>query len=966
MSYFGVSTRNGVGLGLGTVPSLTNTPLGYRLAPSLDLSFAGSDALSPAITFSRTTNATLTNSAGLIANAPMNLLTFSEQFDNAAWTKGNITVNANSTAAPDGATTADTLNEGTATNYHNLTGAVVAAGTYTVSLFAKNINAQYLVLTLTKSAGEYCSVVYDTVGGTVANSTAAGPGFSVSSTSIVSGANGWYRCVMTCVIPNSANFNIGLSNSTTTGSFGLSSYTGTSRQMSVWGAQLELGSTATTYNPTTVKNLLGFTENFDNAAWTKSNAFVQTNLLTYSQDFDNAAWTKSNATIAANSVVAPDGSTTADGLTEDTATTAHSVYRSAGSLTGAYTASCYVKAAGRTWCYMEPLGNTATRTYFNLSGSGSVGTTGSGVTASITAVGNDWYRITTTYTYAAATGFVVVGAATGDAVASYAGNGAIALYFWGAQLVQGTSAGDYKATYAAAAAVGYTDIYGQPFAQKLVENTATSIHSLIQPITPITSTPYTGTLYVKAAERAFAFVGIGQTGNNSFASINLSTGAVSVAFGSPTVSATSIGNGWFRVSVTVASISTASLSLEARVSTDGVWDNRSYTGDGTSGIYIFGAQLSDSASVDPYVYQPVAAPTSTAYYGPRFDYDPVTLASKGLFIEEQRTNLLTYSNGFSTSPWGATASSVNLNAAISPDGTQNAVSLVESSANTQHYVFQPQVVTAQSYTLSAHFKANTRTQAYLDFTGGSNRAVFNLATGVVVSTIGTGLTASITNVGNGWYRCSITQTQAATTIYPTLGTALAGAISYAGNGTSGIYLWGAQLEAGSQATSYIPTVASQVTRAADSASMIGNNFARWYNQTEGTLFSDFDWSGLTSNDYCFSIGTDGNNSIGLGVNTSGISRFLVISGGTSQANYSFSALTPNVPLKLAGAYKLNDFNAAAAGTLGTTDTSGTVPLATSAQFNSSVGGGNDFNGHIKRIAYYNRRLSNTELQGITS
>jgi hypothetical protein len=121
MSYFGVSLRNGVGLGLGTVPSLTNTPLSYRLAPSLDLSFAGSDSLSPEITFSRTTNATVTGSNGLIQNAPMNLLTFSEQFDNAVWATASASVSANQIASPDGSTTSDKLVEDTSTGSHQIT-----------------------------------------------------------------------------------------------------------------------------------------------------------------------------------------------------------------------------------------------------------------------------------------------------------------------------------------------------------------------------------------------------------------------------------------------------------------------------------------------------------------------------------------------------------------------------------------------------------------------------------------------------------------------------------------------------------------------------------------------------------------------------------------------------------------------------------------------------------------------------
>ena len=173
--------------------------------------------------------------------ARYNLLTQSEDWTQAVWSKNNITVTANSTTAPDGTTTADTLNEGTANNYHNvtqLTGATTSAGTYTVSVYAKDISARYVMVTLTQSAANYCSAVFDTAGGVVANSAASGVNFSIVSTSMVSAGNGWYRCTMTCTIGAGADFNIGLSDSATIGTFGLRSYTGTSRQMYVWGAQL--------------------------------------------------------------------------------------------------------------------------------------------------------------------------------------------------------------------------------------------------------------------------------------------------------------------------------------------------------------------------------------------------------------------------------------------------------------------------------------------------------------------------------------------------------------------------------------------------------------------------------------------------------------------------------------------------------------------------------------------------------
>ena len=858
MSYFGVSLRNGVGLGLGTVPSLTNTPLSYRLAPSLDLSFAGSDALSPAITFSRATNATVTGSNGLIQNAPMNLLTFSEQFDNAAWTKANATITANSTVAPNGTTTADTATATAANGVVQNTPmsiTVVVDTTYTSSVYVKRRTGTGVVQ-LSRLDGTYVTL---------------------------SVTDEWQRFTVTSTAAN------------TTGRFFIRLVT-SGDAVDIWGAQLEVGSTATTYNPTTVKNLLGFTENFDNAAWTKSNAFVQTNLLTYSQDFDNAAWTKTGLTIGANTAAAPDGTATADKFAEDSSTGTHSVVPSSVSKSAAatqFTFSIYAKAAERSALQMRiaDAASSANRVICDANLSAQTVSTSSGGTfsspsATITDVGSGWYRITLTGTTSTETSiFALVFLANPAGTISYTGVTGSGLLIWGAQLVQGTSAGDYKATYAAAAAVGYTDIYGQPFAQKLVETAATGVHSVGTGSTTIVGTLYTFNAYVKAAERSWCVV---QLQAACFAYVNLTTGAVGTTSGSPTVAVASVGNGWYRVSVTASATGTSSSTTVYAATGDGTV---SYTGDGTSGIYIFGAQLSDSASVDPYVYQPVAAPTSTAYYGPRFDYDPVTLAPKGLLIEEQRSNLLLNSATLST---------------------------------------QVVTVAATAHTLS--------------FYGTGTIVLSGASTGTVV--------------GTGTYPARTTLT-----FTPTVGVLT---LTVTGSVTM------AQLEAGEFATSYIPTVASQVTRAADSASMIGNNFARWFTSPNAySVFSDYiyagDLSGVVFTIDVGQVAASANDYSTLPFTSNlGTIQPSVKSGGVVQATNTFSTLVTGASAKTAYAVTTNNFIAANNGTLGTIDTSVVMPsLPNSINFGLSYNFGQG-TFWLKRFASYSRVLSSVELQGITS
>lgn len=371
--------------------------------------------------------------------------------------------------------------------------------------------------------------------------------------------------------------------------------------------------------------------------------------------------------------------------------------------------------------------------------------------------------------------------------------------------------------------------------------------------------------------------------------------------------------------------------------------------------------------------------TSEAINAARFDYDPVTLAPKGLLIEEQRTNLVTYSEQFDNAAWAKTRSSITANAIVSPDGTADADKLVEdTTASNTHLLTQGISFTSGTAYTCSIFAKQAEAGRFLQVTlpaaafGTTLRGAFDLTNGTFALTAST--TGSITPVGNGWYKCSITGTATAT-ISATLGVFIANssavsaaAVTYTGDGTSGIYIWGAQLEAGAFATSYIPTVASQVTRAADLALMTGTNFSSWYNATEGTLFAQADWLGLSNNDYFFAINNgSSNNLIALGVSSTPATRFIITDGGVTQASVSGPTPVANTAFKIAGAYQVNNFAAATNGVLGTVDTSGTVPTVMSeVSLTSSYGSVNLFNGHIQRIAYYNRRLTNAELQGITS
>jgi hypothetical protein len=232
------------------------------------------------------------------------------------------------------------------------------------------------------------------------------------------------------------------------------------------------------------------------------------------------------------------------------------------------------------------------------------------------------------------------------------------------------------------------------------------------------------------------------------------------------------------------------------------------------------------------------------YRGPRFDHDPVTLACRGLLIEEGRTNLLSRSEEFNETAWLKLRSSISANSTVSPSGDNSADKLVEDASNNTHMVYRVlNTGSLVAHTFSVFAKADGRNFVYLNCGDGfplNSHAYFNLSNGTL-GTIGANATASITAFGNGWYRCSVTATPTSTTtngFY--IQTASAnGTISYQGDGTSGIFIWGAQVEAGSFPTSYIPTTTAPRNRSADVSGPIVDDGALNINQQEGTLLIEF-------------------------------------------------------------------------------------------------------------------------------
>jgi hypothetical protein len=392
-----------------------------------------------------------------------------------------------------------------------------------------------------------------------------------------------------------------------------------------------------------------------------------------------------------------------------------------------------------------------------------------------------------------------------------------------------------------------------------------------------------------------------------------------------------------------------------------------FSGNGTSGVYVWGAQASQGSIAGDYT-----PTTSAAVYGPRFDYDPVTFAAKGLLIEEQRTNLLTYSEQFDNAAWTKANATISANSTTAPDATVTADTITGSAGTAFKNVNQSYANTT-GLVFSVFAKAGTQDKIQLLANGSAgNYANFNLTNGTVTATGGSGNTvSSIQFVGNGWYRCSIAVINSTLIGSPFVALVDSESAGYAASSTTvgTVYIWGAQLEAGAFATSYIPTVASTVTRSADVAQV--NTMTPWYNATQGSLFIEYTIPFTSGNRYVASLDAGASNYIEIGGNTAGNTTNLYQrQGGTLDVSIAGASnvLTTSVN-KLAARFGTNDFAYYLNGTSQGTDTSNTMVTGITSleigRYNEGSPGGY-FGGHIRRIAYYPRKLTNAELQTLTA
>jgi len=729
-----------------------------------------------------------------------------------------------------------------------------------------------------------------------------------------------------------------------------------------------------------------------------------TNLLPYSENFSQ--WLTGSATTVSNSAISPSGVLNADKVIASAANTSHSIYVIPSVVsTSTYTFSLYAKADEYERLYIrQGTGSFPTAVVYELTGDGSVlETYGNPQGTSITNVGNSWYRITLK-NIASGGNFApnIMGIPNSGYTASedsviFLGDGTSGVQIWGAQLEAQSFSTSYIPT-SGAASTRLQDIATNSGNSTLINSTEGVLYAEVSDLTPISN------------QR----ISLSDGGNNKIV-FNFNSNQVRMLVFNGSVQAERYQN------ITYNTINKLAISYklnEFKFAVNGVIVSTVLNGNtptnmnklnlsnnvGLSPFYgkaeavaVYKEALTDSNLRSLTYPNPVATTfdldfdtiaeqftftrgseatfvnaqglieSTASNDAPRIDY---STGAKAFLLENQSTNIIPYSEDFSQ--WIPTRSSVSINNLISPDGTLNATKISETSDNGFHAIsIVSNVVSGVSHTVSVFIKKGTN--EFVQFLFGTNNVTgnpyvnFDVNQGVFQNN--GAISANIQDFGNGWYKCSITVTPAVTS-FTFFVSSIQSISSYrvntfVGNVNNNIYIYGAQLEQQSYATSYIPTSGASATRNQE----LCNNATPVINSEEGTLYAEMATLADTDSIYraiSVSDGTTSNRAIiRYNLGASDIT-FLYVKDGVASANiYHIGSEKASDFNKFAFSWKLNEFKVYLNGTqVGVTDTVGNVSNAfTKLSFNDGVA--NPFFGNTKGLKYYPKALADVQLEDLT-
>ena len=381
----------------------------------------------------------------------------------------------------------------------------------------------------------------------------------------------------------------------------------------------------------------------------------------------------------------------------------------------------------------------------------------------------------------------------------------------------------------------------------------------------------------------------------------------------------------------------------------------------TSNIYLRSGEAGvvnwDNVSIKEVIFDQADAPLTLFNHPtniPRIEYD-ADGNRLGLLVEEQRTNLVTYSEDFSNSAWSKYYSlSVSESSEISPDKNQNAyeISGIESTDGDLGLTDVVSITPSTTYSLSIWVKAANQSDIgkYIKLRSKRNGGAFIAEDNII-------------QLSNEWVRHSLTLTfladnnAASFTITRSSTTPLA-------ERSDSCLIYGAQLEAGSFPTSYIPTSGAAATRSADVASVDVTDFG--YNQSEGSVIVEAQSKEIGVN-RLYALTEDGGiqNAIYSYAGSSG--HLIVRANNVTEANIDAGTFVANTYSKLAATYNTDNCAVTIDGGSVQTDTSANLPTTVNTLFfGASSTTASYLNGHIKSIKYYPRALTAAQLQEITS
>jgi hypothetical protein len=484
------------------------------------------------------------------------------------------------------------------------------------------------------------------------------------------------------------------------------------------------------------------------------------------------------------------------------------------------------------------------------------------------------------------------------------------------------------------------------------------------PVSVIGGLTYTLTFYVRAGNSSLLLVGLYEASAFAPATGTILSGPGSIS-GTGAISITGLTSAWTKVRIYITPTITAAGKLVSFYP-----DNAQANG---LFVYVWGAQFNIGQIANPRYFKTV----STAYSAPRFDYNPTTLAPRGLLIEGSATNLLNWSESFQT-----TGGAVNWNfsavnttrgtvTTTNPTGSSGTVVKVEETTATGIHatLSVPTASASTTYTFSVWAKAAERTFVQLYENGGSSAtSMVNLSNGNIVSESVAGNTRVTAMGTTGWYRIEMRFTTAAgqTSANCQMRLSTDGTTtSYAGTTGSGIYVWGAQLEAGSGASSYIQTGISSVQRATDVMYMDGTNFSAWWpsGQSEYSVYFAGDITRTPATTQFMWLARTGSGGTGTS-----LARHFVTTANLIRANNTANdlngSLAATVGTRFRSAFAVKSGDSALYVNNGSTTASVTASDtvlntgATQIVFNPN----SDVFQHIASLTFWPMRLSNATLQ----